>query len=163
MKVMKKQGFTLIELIVVMGVIATLAAFTTTNLLGLQRHTHISTTLSTILADWYGQRSKAMIGDTQGRSTIDSYGIYFQTGQYTLFHGTTYNATATDNVIIPIESPVQVSSTTIPNSTVIFTKGSGEVSGFSSTQNSISFTNSSSNEQVTVIFNQYGTITSDLP
>jgi prepilin-type N-terminal cleavage/methylation domain-containing protein len=160
---MKNQGFTLIELIVVMGIVGTLAAFMTTNLMGFQRHTHIATTISTVLADWYAQRSRSMIGDTQGRSSADAYGIYFQTGRYTLFHGASYNPSSPDNVVIPLESPVQVSSTTLPGSTVIFTKGSGEVTGYSGSQNTISFTNSSSNEVVTLTFNQYGTITSDLP
>ncbi len=160
---MKKQGFTLIELIVVLGVAATLMAFASSNLLNFQRHTHIATTISTFVTDWYAQRQRAMIGDTQGRSSTDSYGIYFQTGQYTLFHGATYNANATDNIVIPFESPIQVSSTTIPSSTVVFTKGSGEVVGYVSTQNSMTLTNTSSNEQVTIVFNQYGTITSNLP
>lgn len=158
-----QSGFTLVELGVVLGILATLIALATTNLLGLQRRTQIQTTVSTLVADLYAQRQRAMSGDTQGRSTTDAYGVYLQTTSYTLFHGTSYSATASDNVVVPYENPVQMSSTTFPSSTILFSKGSGEITGYSPSNNSIILTNTSSNQQITLSFNTYGTITSDLP
>lgn len=157
------NGFTLIEVIVVLGVLVTLMAFATVNVLQLQRHTHIQTTVTTLVADIYEQRQRSMTGDTQGRSSADMYGVYFQTGDYVLFHGSSYSAVDPDNVTIPIESPIQMSGTTFPGATLIFAAGSGEIVGFSPTGNTISLTNTTNSESIVLSFNAYGTITSDLP
>lgn len=156
-------GFTLIEVIVVLGVLATLMAFASVNVLQLQRHTHIQTTVSTLVADLYEQRQRSMTGDTQGRSTTDSYGIYFQTNSYILFHGTSYSVASPDNVTIPIVNPIEMSSTTFAGSTILFTKGSGEISGYSASNNTLTLTNTSNSENVVITLNKYGTITSTLP
>ncbi len=154
------NGFTLVEVLVVGGIIAVLLALGSSNILNFQRRSHLRTTTSTFIADLNRQRFRAMSGDTQGRSTIDSYGVYLGTNTYVLFHGTTYSAGNSDNVTIPFESPVTLQSTTFPGSTVIFTKGSGEISGFNPAQNTITLLNTSSNETLTITLNQYGTITS---
>lgn len=160
---MHSRGFTLIEVIVVLGVLATLMVFASVNVLQLQRHTHVQTTVTQLAADLYEQRQRAMSGDTQGRSTIDSYGVYFRSSSYVLFHGATYSAVSADNVTIPIQSPIQMSSTTFANSQVIFLKGSGEISGYSPNANSVTLTNTTNSEAVQIVLNKYGTITSDLP
>ncbi len=157
------NGFTLIEVIVVLGVLATLMSVATINVLRLQRHTHIQTTITTLATDLYEQRQRAMTGDTQGRSTQDSYGVHFETDRYVLFHGSSYSAASPDNVSIQIPDPIQMSSTTFPSSDVIFLKGSGQISGYSQTTNTVTLTNTTNSEAVTLVFNAYGTIISDLP
>ncbi len=160
---MRNRGFTLIEVIVVLGVLATLMAFASINVLQLQRHTHVQTVVTTLATDLYEQRQKSMTGDTQGRATSDSYGIFFETDRYVLFHGTSYATASADNVAIAVPSPIQISGTSLPGSTIIFTKGSGEISGFSSGASSITLANTANTEQVTLTLNKYGTIISDLP
>lgn len=160
---MQRNGFTLIEVIVVLGVLATLMSFATINVLQLQRHTHVQTTITALATDLYEQRQRAMTGDTQGRLTSDSYGVYFQTSSYVLFHGSSYVASSPDNITVPIASPIQMSATTFSGSSVIFAKGSGEIIGYSSSANTVTFTNTSNSESVVVALNKYGTITSDLP
>ncbi len=155
-----RSGFTLVEMLVVMGVVGILLSFTTVNLINFQRRTHVQTSLSTILADIAQQRSRAMNGDTQGRETADAYGIYFQTTSYTLFHGNTYSAGNPDNVIVAFENPIAFASTTFPNSQIVFSKGSGEVAGFQPSQNTVTFVNTSSNEQTSIQLNVYGTVSS---
>lgn len=159
----RANGFTLIEVIVVLGVLATLMSFATVNVLQLQRHTHVQTTVTALATDLYEQRQRAMVGDTQGRSTSDSYGIYFQTNSYVLYHGSSYSAASPDNVTIPIDSPIEMSSTTFTGSSVLFTKGSGEISGYSSSANTVTLTNTTNSEAVVLTLNKYGTITSNLP
>lgn len=159
----KQLGFTVIELVVVMGILATLMAMTTINLLGLQRRNHLSTSVSTLVTDFYLQRQRSMDGATQGRNSADSYGVRFESDRYILFHGNSYSENDPDNVSMPYAAPMSMSSTTFPNSVVVFAKGSGQIVGFTAGQNTLTLTNTSSNEQVTLSWNQYGTITSVLP
>lgn len=156
-------GFTLIEMIVVLGVLATLMSIGAVSVLRLQRHTHIQTVIATFVADVYEQRQRAMSADTQGRSTTDQYGIHFGSAAYTLFHGSSYVASDSANVVIPLQSPVNIAQTTFPNQTIIFQKGSGEILSFSQNANTLTFQNNANMEQISVSFNQYGTITSQLP
>lgn len=160
---MRNQGFTLIEVIVVLGVLATLMAFASINVLQLQRHTHVQTVMAMLAADLYEQRQKSMTGDTQGRGVTDTYGIFFETTQYVLFHGNSYATASADNVVISVPAPIQVSGTTLSGSTIVFAKGSGEVSGYALGADSITLANTANTEQVTLKVNRYGTITSDLP
>jgi prepilin-type N-terminal cleavage/methylation domain-containing protein len=153
-------GFTLIEMIVVLGVLGTLLAFSVTNLVGLQNRTRLATTMTTLISDIQLQRLKAMDGDTEGRGTIDSYGIYFGTSQYVLFHGSTYNASATDNVIVAYDLPVSLSSTTFAGSQIVFTKGSGEIASYVSNQNTVTFVNPADNATKQLVFNRFGAIVS---
>ncbi|MEK9201506.1 MAG: prepilin-type N-terminal cleavage/methylation domain-containing protein, partial [Patescibacteria group bacterium] len=86
----RQSGYTLIELVIVMGIIVLLFGFTTINLGGVARVTSVNETVDLLTADIRGQQTKAMTGSGDGTSG-SSYGIYFQTDQYTLFRGTTYS------------------------------------------------------------------------
>lgn len=157
------SGFTLIEMIVVLGVLGTLMAFSVTNLVGLQNRTRLATTMATMVSDIEMQRLRAMDGDTGGLGTIESYGVYFGETQYVLFHGTSYNALASDNVVIAYDEPVTLSSITFLGSQIVFTKGSGEIASFVADQNTLTLSNPANNATKQLVFNKYGTITSGAP
>lgn len=146
-------------MLVVMGVISTLMAYASTNLLGYQRRSLTQTTQATLIADLEMQRLRAMNGDTQGRDSVDSYGIYIEPQAYTLFHGETYSSTATGNITIPVESPLEL-TTTFAGSAIIFSAGSGALNGYTSGQSSITLHNRADNSSRTLLLNEYGTIVS---
>ena len=151
-------GFTLPELIIVMGIALTLVAIISNSLLGGQHQTSLNTTLATLIADIKAQQLKAMSGDTEGRAATDSYGIYVQANQYILFHGAVYSAGDLANSIIPLNTGLTL-STTFPNSILVFNKGDGQISGFILNQDTLTLTNSESVAK-TLKFNKYGVIIS---
>lgn len=153
-----KKGFTLIELMVVMGIIGLLVAIATTNLVGLQQNTYLQSSVSVLIEDIKQQQLKAMSGDTEGRGVNAPYGIYFDTSGYVLFHGSTYSPSEPTNLLIELENNVRISNTTFPQSAIVFQKGSGELLNFVDGSNSITLRNVDSNEQKTVQINKYGAI-----
>ncbi len=157
----KEKGFTFIELLLVIGITVVLFGFITFNLAKSQRNTSVNTTVTALVADIKSQQLKAMAGATEGRTANDNYGIYFQSGNYTLFHGMTYYPNPSDhsNFVISTDSTITL-STTLPNSLLIFSKTSGEVAGWSSGKNTITVTNATDTSKKTITINQYGVITS---
>jgi len=142
-----------------MGIIAILFGFVSINLIRLQRHSSLTTTVDTLVSDLYSQQNKTMTLDTEGRGTNDDYGIYFETSRYTLFHGPSYPPLDASNFIINLDPSLTFSSITFPSSSVIFSKGSGEVSGFIDGSNTITLTDSTNGEQKIIQLNRYGAIT----
>src|SRR3990167_5666809 len=88
----KRQGFTLIELALIMGIIAILISFMSINLLKPQTTASTSSTVQILGADIKEQQIKAMSGDSDGESSTDSQGIYFESNRYTLFRGPNYTS-----------------------------------------------------------------------
>lgn len=61
-----KQGFTVLELLVVMGVFALLIGFVTLNLFNLKARASLATTADTLVSDLKIAQIKAMTGDPTG-------------------------------------------------------------------------------------------------
>lgn len=153
-----KKAFTVVEMTVVLGMIATLLAYSIINLSTIQHKAYLSSTIDTFVSDLKQQQLKAMVGDTEGRSTNDYYGIYFSTNSYAMFHGSTY-VVDPSNPVIPLTTNVTFSNIAFPQSQVVFNKGSGEVVGFSNGSNTVTMKNSVTNEMKTITINRYGVIT----
>lgn len=147
-----KQGFTLIELIVVMSILVTLMGIVTINLITAQQRAEINTVINTFIADSKDQQLKAMVGDTEGRSSAGSYGIHMDSNQYVLFYGSTYDSDDVSNKIV--ELPDNLEFTTF-NTNIIFSQVSGNLPA--TTQATLF--DSSANRQKTIQFNIYGVIT----
>lgn len=94
-----------------------------------------------------------MVGDSATAASAQPYGIYVQASQYTLFKGTVYSGSDTDNFVV---SPDGVAfSTAFPSSQVVFAKGTGEVNGFANGSNTITITNNTGDAK-TITINRYG-------
>lgn len=121
-----QRGFTLIELLLVMSIMAILIGFITMNLVGSLQNASLTTTEEILITDLKQQQLKSMVGDTEGRSTSDSYGIHFEENSYVLFHGAVYSSGEASNSIINLDSNLQFNN---PNFDIIFSKLSGTISG----------------------------------
>jgi hypothetical protein len=136
-----------------------LLGLTTFNVFSSQNKQTLNSIVDQVVSDIKQQQLKAMVGDSEGRTAADVYGIHFDANQYVLFHGTTYTSGNTTNFAIPLESNVSFSNVLFSNSNLIFTQGNGKVSGFVQGSNSFKIVNSSNNGQKTITINQYGVIT----
>jgi len=145
------QGFTILELIITMGIFAIIASLTTINLTNSQRRVSLDSLTSTLISDLRQQQIKAMTGDTQGRSSNSAYGIHFDSNQYVLFYGDSYNSSDSDNFVVPLDT--NFSFTNLGN--VTFSKISGESTGLTS----IIIQDNSASNQKDVRLNNYGVVT----
>lgn len=156
----KQKGLTLIEFLIVIGIIAVISTAVGVKLIGVRQKNSISSTLSQITVDIKSQQIKAMVLDTEGGVSTSSYGVHFNSSSYVLFKGTAYNPTDTSNFVINLGSDISFSSVSFSGQNVIFNKGSGEISGFINGSDGFLLTDKVSSEQKNVKFNIYGVIVS---
>ncbi len=157
---MQKQGFTFIEVLVVMGIMTTLLALSIVRATSIERRAPLSATVTTVLADMRGAQTKAMSGYTQGETTAQAFGINFQTNQYVLFKGTSFNGADPTNAAFPLPTNITFSVIDLPGASIIFDKGSGDVVGFSDAANSVTLTQTLTNESKVITINRYGAVIS---
>lgn len=150
-----QRGFSLVEITLVMSLLILLVTLATLNLFQFQHSSQLSATVSSFIADYKEQQIKAMVGDTSGSGALSNYGIFFGTNSYTEFQ----NTFGTANFSVSIPGSLQF-TTTFPSSQIIFLKGSGEVSGFTSSKNTITIRDTANNAQQTITVNRYGVVTS---
>lgn len=154
-----QKGFTLIEVMLVMLISAMLFGVIGYNMVKVQSTTSIQSSVDTLVSDLQSQQSKAILGVTEGRSSADSYGIYFLSDQYILFHGNSYNSSEPTNFVVKLPSNIEMKSTTFPSNIVVFSALSGEISGFSPAGNTITLKVSNASNETTITLNRYGVIT----
>jgi prepilin-type N-terminal cleavage/methylation domain-containing protein len=151
-KLARESGFTIIELLVVLMIIAVLFTLSTINLGQAQVTASLSSTTNTLLADLRSQQILAMSGDIGSTSTNQPQGVYITSNNYTLFAGNSYSGGDPNNFSVSTNSITL--STTFASNQVVFNKGDGSVTGFSSGNNSITL--SSNGESKIITINRFG-------
>ena len=149
-----QRGFVFIELVIVLGILSTLLGMVIVNIGNVRTSAAVSTTISPFITDVKNQQVKAMVGDTEGRSSPDNYGIYIKPTSYILFHGQTYNASDPTNFSVPIDDSFQL-STTFSGNIIAFATSSGEIKNFVTGQDTVVVRNPTTGEQKTIQLNKY--------
>lgn len=153
-----QQGLTLIEMMLVIGILALLFAIGVVSLSTIQITTTSSSASTVLISDLKTQQIKAMVGDTEGRGIPDNYGVKILTDKYIMFHGNNYNPSDTSNFSVPIPANY-ILSTTFEDSTILFASDSGELVNFYLGQDTITLTNTTSSKSEVIKLNKYGTVT----
>jgi len=147
------RGFTIAELLVTIAIFATLVGIATSNLVGGKQRASLNASGDIFTGDFRQQQLKAMIGDTEGRSAPDTYGVHFGSSEYTLFHGSTFNIMDSSNFTVMLGDNISFVS---PPPNLVFARVSGELpSG-----GSIVMIDNTTKSTITLQFNRYGVITS---
>lgn len=146
-----KPGFTLIELIVVIGIGLVILATTTVLLLGGQRRVTKISTVNQILSDIRTAQIKAMTGEGGGGDR----GVYLGTNFYTLFNGTTYNANDDSNFVVNLDNNVEL-ATMFPGASIVFARVSGEINNYINGSDTVSIIDATDNTDKVIRFNKYG-------
>lgn len=146
-----RRGFTLVEMAVVIGVALVLIMLATINLTGSHSRSEFNSTATVLLSDIASQQLLAM-------QTQSARGIHFASSNYTLFTGSAYAAGNSSNVVIALPGQLNLSSITLPNSTIVFSRGSGEFTNYSATTNGFTLQLPSESKSYTFLFNRYGQI-----
>jgi prepilin-type N-terminal cleavage/methylation domain-containing protein len=143
------KGYTLIELLVSMGILAILFTLVTLNISPLPSNTLQVTNLDTLLADIKSQQSLAM-------STNSSYGVRFETSSYTLFKGASYSQGLFANTVISLDSGIVFFNVRFPSSAIIFSPGTGDVTGYTAGSDSFTIKSTVTNKSTVIRINKNG-------
>lgn len=151
-----QRGFTLVELLVSIGILTILFALTTINLNRLPSSTSQSSSYDRLVTDLRGQQTKAMAG-----YNASSFGIHFENTSYTVFNGMAYSGSDPTNYKIDLDPNLSFTGSNFPadsgGSHVVFSAGTGDVSGLTGSNTySVSISDSLTSEVKTVTINQYG-------
>lgn len=153
------RGFTIPELLITLTLISALLALATITLTTSSQNASVDSALTTIIADIKNQQLNAMTGFTQSEASASEFGIYFENNQYTLFKGNAYTPGNTTNAVVPIHDSIELSTIDLPAYSIIFGKLSGEITGFDTNANTITFHSIPDNKTVILKINRYGAVT----
>jgi prepilin-type N-terminal cleavage/methylation domain-containing protein len=155
-----KTGFTLLEVIIVVGIMCLLLAIASLNLMNIVPDSSLDGTVQVMVANIKQQQMKAMTGEITSGGTSDNYGVYLSGTTYTLFHGNVYVPGASDNYAVGSDD-VNI-TTSFPASSLIFKKSSGEIVGFQADKNTITVTQVNYGLRKIITIDKYGAIESIL-
>jgi prepilin-type N-terminal cleavage/methylation domain-containing protein len=154
-----KQGFVLIELIVVLALFGALIGMSSINLLGARNSATISATLDGVTSDLSSQQTKAMSSTTSGSGAMP-YGVRFESDRYILFHGSVYKSADPTNSVVPLSGGTKFSVINLPDYSIIFASQSGAVVGYNPSAASVTVYQPNNFVSKTISINQYGVVTS---
>lgn len=140
-----------------MGVFAVLMSLSLIPLGNLIPKASTDSVIATFMVDLRSQQLKAMLGAMGPTGMAAPYGIHLDTQEYSLFYGSTYSASESDNVGIPTDE-ILISSN-LPTDNLVFEQGSGEVLGLGDSIYTITFTNSINSQTADLSLNKYGVVT----
>lgn len=153
-----RKGFTLVELIVTIGIFAILAALSSLNFFSTYSQSKLGAAQEVLLADLKTAQSNAMSGKGDTGVGVDGWGLkVVSSSQYQIFPGSTY-ASNPLNIVTNLGSDLTV-TTTFPNDEIVFESVSGNVVGYLSGQDTITLS-SGGNSRV-IRLNGYGTHVGD--
>lgn len=150
------KGFTLPELVISLGILTIIFGITIVTLIGSQRVTETSALVDTLLADIRDQQNKAMAQNTAGASDNYDFGVYLNGGSYVLFRGNVYNASDPLNFVVDLTEGLNIINVTLPNSSIVFESGSGELLGYTPGSDSFIVEDVTGSGNVGITLNRYG-------
>lgn len=145
-----RAGFTLIETLMVIGIIAVVSSFGGLILSNLAQNTVSVASEATLTADLRQQQLKSQQGFAG-----TAHGIAFGSGEYVLFQGTSYDQDDPTNQVFQLEEQLTI-STTLPGNVLLFAALSGEPVGISEVTDQITVMNSSTGDSFTIEINPLG-------
>jgi prepilin-type N-terminal cleavage/methylation domain-containing protein len=148
----KQTGFTILELLVVMGMSLILVAIAVTALARPQAQTSVATVADTFVADLKQQQLLSMEGDSGSQANAQAHGIRVTASSYTSFTGNSF-AGSSNNYTINFPQGVTANYTAFPLD-IIFAKHSGETTAIANL-----VIKDTSGDQKTLIVNRLGGIT----
>ncbi len=125
---MKKQkGFTFIETLIVIAVIALIITLTIVSYRYFEKRTELETTAQKITAVLKSAQNKTLASEDDSQ-----YGVHFKSNQYILFKGDIYQEGAADNKTYQITNQIEISQINLAQATntVVFQRINGQTNDY---------------------------------
>ncbi len=118
-----KKGFSLIEVLVVLGIMTLVAGIVFTSFSGFQKSKSVTSDAETV-----AEILRQAKNETIASKNSNAYGVHFDSNTMTIFVGPTYSVGSATNRVIPLPSNNTTLSTSLQGgvSYVLFQKISGE-------------------------------------
>lgn len=150
-----KKGFTLIELIVAIGIFVLLVSISTISFFSGYSNTNLGASTDVLQADLKTAQSNAMAGMGATGETVTGWGLKIVSpNTYIIFPGSIYDPSDIHNSSTTLPTGVTISSNFV-NDTIVFNQISGEIIGHVTGQSTITLTALSGTKSLTL--NKYGT------
>lgn len=152
------MGFTLIEVMITGAIIILMFFITTQSLFRGHRVVSLSETTNQLVRDLRETQLKSMQGifGTGGISADRS--VRFEEDRYILYSGLVYDSDDPQNQVVNLPASTRISFIVLPNNTITFARGSGDVRSFSFGQDSVTLTDVSIGLSKTVHVNKRGVV-----
>jgi prepilin-type N-terminal cleavage/methylation domain-containing protein len=129
---MVRHGYTLVEILLVIAIFGFIASFVTLNLTTVRNDNSLESVVMQLRSDIRKQQSRVMSGNSGSLYT----GVYLTSTSYVLFDGSSYSSSDPTNYTVTLPADVTISTITLPSNQIIFSKPSGEVAGYSTSNSS---------------------------
>ncbi|MEK7533297.1 MAG: type II secretion system protein [Patescibacteria group bacterium] len=154
----QKRGFTLVELVVVVMIISTMFVLTTQSLFSGSRSASLDQLSTGLIRDVREQQIRAMQGSVVTLGSVVDYSIRFEQDRYILYPGMVYDSGNVQNQVVLLGPTMQFSVIGVPDQTITFARGSGEVRGFSSGSDTVVLTDTGLGDAVDIRINAAGVV-----
>lgn len=149
-------GFTYIEVMTVLGIVAIMSTIVTVIGVSAMTRTQVAAQLDLLLADISFQQQQAANRVLSDKNTQD-YGLHFAPTSYTVFSGQSYNPSDPTNQVVPLQTGMEFSTINVPEQQVVFSQGTGFLKEFVATQSGLIIT-SPEGSATTLTINRYGVV-----
>ncbi len=117
----KQQGFTLIEVLLVVGITGIITVFSGLNLIGFQRRTTLRTSADELISNLRKVQSLSVAA----KDNL-SYGVHIEQDYYEIFSGSSYVPGDSENIKVALSPNVEILNVGLsPDNSVVFEKLSG--------------------------------------
>lgn len=149
-------GFTLIELIVSMGIFMLIVGFSGLAYLNIQKSTDLTNQTTQLISSFRQAQALAIGGQTLDDASNTNVGIHFEEDSYTIFIGSSYDPNNTSNIITNLPNQIAINYI-LPSANLLFTARTGEINVFDSAKNIITIIHQDGQSK-TINFNRLGIV-----
>lgn len=154
----RSGGFTLIEVVVVLGLVFILMYWVSASLFRGQRVTSISEEALALERILRVTQMSVMQGKTPAGGSLVDYSVRFENDRYIVFPGVVYDSGNSLNTVYMLPETMRFSGIGFPGQILTFARISGQVRDYSSGFDSVMLTDDSIAKSISVSVNSAGVV-----